>query len=101
MMVPLGFLIQGESAEIVGFRSGRAKEHHGFRHGSGTGHGRMQRLAEVTKEQRLAEMGFYPGEVVEMLQSEAGELLLLKLRDSRLALDKQIAMDIIVRRVTA
>lgn len=46
-------------------------------------------------------MGFYPGEVVEVLQSEAGELLLLKLRDSRLALDKQIAMDIIVRRVTA
>ncbi|MBV5320009.1 MAG: ferrous iron transport protein A [Chlorobium phaeobacteroides] len=101
MMVPLGFLLQGESAEIVGFRSGREKEHRGFRHGSGAGRGRAHRCAEITKEQRLVEMGFCPGEVIEVLQSKAGGLLLLKLRDSRLALDKQIAMDIIVRRVTA
>ncbi|NTV92486.1 MAG: hypothetical protein HGA72_04165 [Chlorobiaceae bacterium] len=101
MMVPLGFLLQGESAEIVGFRSRRKKEYHGLIHGTGAGHGDALRRPEIIKEQRLFEMGFCPGEVIDVLQSKAEGLLLLRLRDSRLALDKQIAMDIIVRRITS
>lgn len=100
MIVPLGMLGAGESAEIVGFRKGSqgdcghgcGRRHHGFR-------GLIGRHREgCGRERRLAELGFSAGQTVEMLQNSRGVPLLLKVCDARMAIDHKVAMEIIVKR---
>ena len=103
-MVHLGMLGVGESAEVVGFR----RDHgHGAGmrvaigvgcHGhncSGDGAGKGHAFG---RERRLAELGFSAGQRVEVIQNSAGIPLLLKVCDSRIAIDSTIAMNIMVRR---
>jgi len=109
MMVPLGVLGAGESAEIVGFRRhahgggglscgrGAGRHLHGGR-GQGQGQGRPR--DGRGHERRLSELGFSPGQRVEVVQSGCGVPLLLKVHDGRMALDRDVAMEIIVRRTT-
>ncbi|MDP8305629.1 MAG: ferrous iron transport protein A [Candidatus Chlorobium antarcticum] len=106
MMVPLGTLGTGELAEIVGFRrtesacrgplscgNGEGRHLHGGR-GLARGSSREGR----GQRQRLSELGFSPGQAVEVVQNGAGVPLLLKVHDARMALDHKVAMEIIVRR---
>lgn len=98
-MLPLGLLHEGESAEVVGFRREKKPAGNAWRHtwgligshGSGRhGHG---------WEKRLAELGFSRGQTVEMLKNHSGLPLLVRIGDGKMALDKQSAMEIIVRRI--
>ena len=74
-MLPLGLMAEGERGEIVaGRRSGR-------------GDGRAE------------ELGLRAGNVVTVLRNSAGPLL-VKVEESRIALDRAIAMRIEVRRKT-
>jgi len=50
---------------------------------------------------RLSEMGFSPGQIVEVLQNSPGVPLLLRVRDGKMAVDKRTAMEIIVRRISS
>lgn len=98
-MLPLGYLQEGESAEVVGFRRekkpadsarhrtwGLMGRHNSIRNGNGW-------------EKRLAELGFSRGQIVEMLKNHSGLPLLVRIGDGKMALDKQSAMEIIVRRI--
>ncbi|KZK73853.1 MAG: hypothetical protein A3K90_03400 [Pelodictyon luteolum] len=107
MMVPLGTLGAGESAEIIGFRrvqggGGPLSCHHGTgRHlhaGRGPGHGRPR--DGKGQERRLSELGFSPGQVVEVVQNGRGVPVLVKVHDGRMAIDHNVAMEIIVKRKT-
>lgn len=98
MIVPLAMLTCGESAEIVGVRSGL--RYHGDPHERKEfccDSGRHRRGAQ--RSARLSEMGFSPGQVVEVVQNTPGVPMLLRVRDGRMVLDKRTAMEIIVRRV--
>ncbi|WP_244924400.1 FeoA family protein [Chlorobium phaeovibrioides] len=107
MIVPLGMLHTGESAEIIGFRraqggggplscnNGTGRHQHG---GRGPGHGRLRDGSG--QERRLSELGFSSGQVVEVVQNDRGVPVLLKVRDGRMAIDHAISMEIIVRRKT-
>ncbi len=99
MMCPLAMLTCGESGEIVGVRHGLR------RHGGSIGDdkegscvsGRYGRGGQ--RSSRLSEMGFSPGQIVEVVQNSPGVPLLLRVRDGKMALDKRTAMEIIVRRI--
>lgn len=85
----------GEKAEIVGVR-------HAERHQSGACacHGECGSDGRgEARSARLSEMGFSPGQVVEVVQNTPGVPLLLRVRDGKMALDKRTAMQIIVRRI--
>jgi ferrous iron transport protein A len=85
----------GEAAEIVGVR--HAERHQSgacARHGECGSDGRAE-----ARSARLSEMGFSPGQVVEVVQNTPGVPLLLRVRDGKMALDKRTAMQIIVRRI--
>lgn len=69
-MTPLGLLAAGESGVIIA--------------------GKPSRRAE--------DMGLRPGSGVEMLQNGGGGPLLVRVAESRLALDRGLAMRIYVRR---
>lgn len=105
MMVPLGVLGAGESAEIVGFRR-RAHGGGALSCGRGAGRhlhgGRGQERPRDGRghERRLSELGFSPGQRVEVVQGGCGVPLLLKVHDGRMAIDRDVAMEIIVRRTT-
>lgn len=45
-------------------------------------------------------MGFSPGQVVEVLENDPGVPLLLRVRGGKMAMDKRVAMEIIVRRLS-
>ncbi|TCD47102.1 ferrous iron transport protein A [Chlorobium sp. N1] len=109
-MVPLGVLGAGESAQIVGFRrreggggplscgNGSGRLLHGSR-GPGRGRPRDGRPHDGRgQELRLSELGFSPGQTVEVVQSGRGVPFLLKVHDGRMAIDHSVAMEIIVRR---
>lgn len=95
-MCPLVMLSCGETAEIVGVRhAGRHQSGACVRHGEcGGSDGRVE-----ARSARLSEMGFSPGQVVEVVQNTPGVPLLLRVRDGKMALDKRTAMQIIVRRI--
>lgn len=99
-MCPLAMLAGGESAEIVGMRNGF--RHHGgesaLHEDSGCASGRHGEGRR--RSARLSEMGFTPGQIVEVVQNSPGVPLLLKVRDGKMAVDKRIAMEIIVRRIS-
>lgn len=101
MMCPLAMLTCGESAEIVGVRHGLHR-HRGASDDdkeAGCVSGRHGRGGQ--RSARLSEMGFSPGQIVEVVQNSPGVPLLLRVRDGKMALDKRTAMEIIVRRISS
>jgi ferrous iron transport protein A len=74
-MLPLGLLVDGETAEIVAVRCG----------------------ARETCDSRAEDMGLRVGKWIEMLRNGAGPVL-VKVDESRIAVDRGIAMRITVRR---
>jgi ferrous iron transport protein A len=74
-MLPLGLLVDGETAEIVGVR-GAARER---------------------CDSRAEDMGLRVGKQVEMLRNGDGPVL-VKVDESRIAVDRGVAMRITVRR---
>ncbi len=89
-MMTIGLMAPGERCEIVGLRPPAAccGHGHGHVHGGGAGHN-----AQV----RAEELGLRVGKYVEVLKNE-GSLLLLMVDDTRIALDRRMAMKIMVRR---
>jgi ferrous iron transport protein A len=101
VMCPLAMLTCGESAEIVGVRHGLHR-HCGASDDdkeAGCVSGRHGRGGQ--RSARLSEMGFSPGQIVEVVQNSPGVPLLLRVRDGKMALDKRTAMEIIVRRISS
>jgi ferrous iron transport protein A len=74
-MFPLGLLSVGEQAEITSIRAN----------------------PESVSDYRAEEMGLRVGKTVEMLTNRGGGPLLLKVDESRLAIDRRVAMKILVR----
>lgn len=94
-MMTLGLLSPGEKCEIVEVKhcggcggnchSGDNKHEHNHSHGK---HGKTETRAE--------EMGLRAGKHVEMLKND-GNLLLLLVDEARIAIDRRMAMKIMVR----
>jgi ferrous iron transport protein A len=79
-MMPLGFLNEGEAAEIVSVRAAGAP-----------------RGAETRTDVRVEDMGLRVGSRVEML-SNGGAAVVVKVDESRIAVARGLAMRIVVRR---
>lgn len=75
-MLPLGLLGAGEQAEIASIRAS----------------------PDSASGCRTEEIGLRVGKTVEMLTNGGGGPLLLKVDESRLAIDRRVAMRILVRR---
>ncbi|MBI2264659.1 MAG: ferrous iron transport protein A [Armatimonadetes bacterium] len=82
-MLPLGLLSPGEEAHVVGQR-----------------HPRSLREAALIGLTRLEEMGIRLGKAVEVLNNEGSGPLLVRVDESRIAIDRGTAMKILVRRKT-
>jgi len=82
-MAPLGLLSEGEKAEIMEIR-----EKKGYCHGK-------------SKNQlcHAEDMGIRVGNIIEMLNNEGRGPLLVKLDESRIAIGRDMAMKIMVRRL--
>jgi ferrous iron transport protein A len=82
-MAPLGLLSKGEKAEIV-----EIKTHRGYSYGK-------------SKNQlcHAEDMGLRVGKVIEMLNNEGRGPLLLKVDESRIAIGRDMAMKIIVKKL--
>ncbi|UWX57160.1 ferrous iron transport protein A [Chlorobaculum sp. MV4-Y] len=91
-MAPLGMLGKGEVGEIVNLRAGGGCEH---------GHGRHHHAHGRENGKRLAEMGFSVGQTIEIIENSPGMPLLVRVHDSRVAIDRGVAMRIMVRRVAS
>jgi ferrous iron transport protein A len=88
-------LVKGEVGEIVNLRNG---PHHAGRGGEGNhAHGHHAHGRNTGK--RLADMGFSPGQVIEVIENNPAMPMLVRVHDSRVAIDRGIAMRIMVRRV--
>lgn len=96
-MSPLGLLGRGEAGEIVSLRPGR---HHAGHHGDNGRSRHHHQAYGCGSGRRLAEMGFSQGQVIEVIENNPSMPLLVKVHDSRLAIDRGIAMHIMVRRVS-
>ena len=86
-MLPLALLSPGESGEIVAIRVHEEKKSccgqcNGERHKS---------------DNRIEELGLRAGKLVSMLNN--GAPILLKIDEARIAVDRSLAMKILVRRV--
>ena len=86
-MMPLALLSPGESGEIVDIRVHEEKKTccgqcNGERHKS---------------DNRIEELGLRAGKVISMLNN--GAPILLKIDEARIAIDRSLAMKIMVRRV--
>jgi ferrous iron transport protein A len=86
-MMPLALLSPGESGEIVDIRVHEEKKTccgqcNGERHKS---------------DNRIEELGLRAGKVISMLNN--GTPILLKIDEARIAIDRSLAMKIMVRRV--
>lgn len=91
-MMPLGLMSPGEKGEIVNIRAHlHGKQREG---GSCCGScGPDRKKGDV----RIEDMGFRIGKVVEMLNNSGGPIL-LRIDESRIAIDRGMAMKIMVRR---
>ena len=85
-MLLLGLLSSGECGEIMEIR-------HGAR-----GLGAAGSLCP-DRQSRLETMGIRVGKQVEVLRSEGGGPLLIKVDESRIAVSRGMAMKILVRRI--
>jgi ferrous iron transport protein A len=100
-MMSLELLTPGERGEITEIRhcGGCGGGCHSHGHGPGQGHGRglgRGRQAENRHATRAEEMGLRVGKQVEML-SNSGNLLLLLVDDTRIAIDRRMARSINVK----
>ena len=98
-MIPLGLLSPGTSGEITEVRTHSLK---GLCHCSDdesqTGNCRcVAGSAGVKSEARLEDMGLRVGKNVEMLRNGGGPVL-IRIDESRIAVDRGMAMKIMVRR---
>ncbi|MDO9308319.1 MAG: FeoA family protein [Deltaproteobacteria bacterium] len=95
-MMTLGLVSCGERCEIVEVRhcGGCGGNCHDDKHK--LGHARGGKQHSTT---RAEEMGLRAGKRVEMLKND-GNLLLLLVDDARIAIDRRMAMKIMVRRTT-
>ncbi len=96
-MSPLGLLGRGEVGEVVSIRPGR---HHAGNHGENGRPRHHHHTHGCNSGRRLAEMGFSQGQVIEIIENNPSMPMLVKVHDSRLAIDRSIAMHIMVRRVS-
>jgi ferrous iron transport protein A len=87
-MLLLGLLRRGEFGEIMEIREKRAS------------HERDAGCLCPDRQARLETMGIRVGKKVEMLKSEGGGPLLIKVDESRIAISCGMAMKILVRRIT-
>lgn len=86
----LGLMSPGERCEIVKI------SHCGGCSGECQEHGAARKTADSTTT-RAEEMGLRVGKRIEMLRNE-GNMLLVLVDNSRIALDRRMAMKIVVRR---
>jgi ferrous iron transport protein A len=86
MAMPLGLLGAGEAGEITEIRTSKASSH-GTRPG-----------AKGSCECRVEDLGIRVGRIVEMLQNSSGPVL-LKVGEARLAVDRSLAMKIMIKEV--
>ncbi len=91
-MSPLGILGKGEVGEVVRLRGERHAATGGHGHGSHHGNGWQT-------GKRLAEMGFAPGQRIEIIENNPAMPMLVSVQNGRIAIDRSIAMQIMVRRV--
>jgi len=93
-MMALGLVSSGEQCEIVEHRQccGCGGGCRDDSHTHGHGHGGKQKA-----DTRAEDMGLRPGTRVEMLKND-GNLLLLLVDNARIAIDRRMAMKIMVRR---
>jgi len=91
-MMSLGLVSSGEQCEIVENR--RCGGCGGGCHDDGHGHDHGNKQKADT---RAEDMGLRPGSRVEMLKND-GNLLLLLVDNARIAIDRRMAMKIMVRR---
>ncbi len=96
-MSPLGLLCKGEVCEIVNLRHNRFTAGVKGEFGFAGRHRVCGRLGH--HEKRLAEMGLSHGQVVEVIENNPAMPMLLRVQDSRIAIDRGMAMQIMVRRV--
>jgi len=94
-MMPLELLTPGERGEISEVRHCGACG--GGCHGRGDNQGHNEQKANVT---RAEEMGLRVGKMVKVLKND-GNLLLLLIDDTRIAIDRRMARSINVKGVTA
>ena len=99
-MMPLELLTPGERGEIleVGHCGGCGGGCHSHGHQHAHHHGHQQHHKATAT--RAEEMGLRVGKQVEMLKND-GNLLLLLVDDSRIAIDRRMARNIKVKGVTA
>lgn len=92
-MMPLGLLSPGELGEIVTIRA--------HLHGSGACCGGCGSSCGDREKggARMEDMGLRVGKTVEMLNNGSGPIL-LKVDESRIAVDRGLAMKIMVRRAS-
>lgn len=93
-MMTLGLVSSGERCEIVEVRhcGGCGGSCHDDKQRHGHTHGSKQKTAT-----RAEDMGLRAGKRVEMLKND-GNLLLLLVDEARIAIDRRMAMKIMVRR---
>lgn len=85
-MMPLGLLGAGETGEIIEIRPVRSS-------GSGGGAGDLG-----MSECRIEDLGIRVGRTVQMLNNGGGAVL-LKVGESRVAVDRSLAMKIMIKEV--
>lgn len=103
-MSPLGLLSRGDVAEIVTLRHKRVDKEGAHASSSFercSGGGFRFRSRHRGSEKRLADLGFSPGQVIEVVENSPAMPMLLKICDSRIAIDRGIAMRIMVRRIAS
>jgi len=81
-MMPLGLLSPGEQGEIIAVRSHKA-----------------DCCGTCRQECRTEDMGLRVGKQVEMLNNGGGGPILLKVDESRIAVDRSTAMKIMVKEI--
>jgi ferrous iron transport protein A len=88
-MLPLGLLAPGEKAVVVGIKL-KAAHGHAHRHGKG-------KHDEVTYS-RIEDLGLRAEKEIEVLNNEGRGPLLIKVNDSRIAIAREVALKIMVRK---
>lgn len=91
-MMPLGLLSTGEKAEVTEIREDVHKGKADMCHPGNCKLGNSGHLC------RMEDMGLRAGRIVEMLNNEGRGAVLIKIGESRIAIDRSMAMKIMVRR---